>query len=80
MTNPFSLYWNKNWTFQIVHMEGGLYLEAKGLGVLLRKPFLPTENPLLAADNLVYKEDVHRKSFFNYWKLKKNERKISSKI
>ncbi len=71
MHNPFTIYWNKNWTFQIVHMEGGIYLEAKGLGVLLRKPFQPYENPLTAADNLVYSEDKNRKSFFNSWKSKK---------
>ena len=71
MHNPFSLYWNKNWTFQIVHMEGGIYLEAKGLGILIRKPFLPTENPLNAADNLVSFEDKNRKCFYNSWKSKK---------
>ena len=68
MQNPFSIYWNKNWTFQIVHMEGGIYLEAKGLGVIIRKPFLVTENPLIAADNLVYKEDKNRKFLFTSWK------------
>ena len=68
MHNPFSLYWNKNWTFQIVHMEGGIYLEAKGLGILIRKPFLPHESPLMAADNLVNSEDKNRKSLFNSWK------------
>ena len=70
MNNPFSLYWNKNWTFQLVHMEGGIYLEAKGLGILLRRPFLANENPLTAADNLVYSEDKNRKSLFNSWKSK----------
>tara|TARA_Y100001968_G_scaffold124927_1_gene113902 strand:+ start:284 stop:490 length:207 start_codon:yes stop_codon:yes gene_type:complete len=68
MNNPFSIYWNKNWTFQIVHMEGGIFLEAKGLGVRIRKPFLPTENPLTAADNLVYTEDKNRISLYNSWK------------
>ena len=72
MHNPFSIYWNKNWTFQIVHMEGGIYIEAKGLGVLLRKPFLSTESPFTAADNLVYSEDKNRKSLFNSWKSKHN--------
>ncbi len=67
MSNPFTIYWNKNWTFQIVHMEGGIYLEAKGLGIKIRKPFLPTENPLTAADNLVSKEDKNRQSLFNSW-------------
>ena len=70
MANPFFIYWNKNWTFQIVHMEGGIYLEAKGLGVLLRKPFLANETPSSAADNLVYCEDKNRKSLFNSWKKK----------
>ena len=51
-------------------MEGGIYLEAKGLGVLLRKPFLANETPSSAADNLVYCEDKNRKSLFNSWKKK----------
>ena len=71
MHNPFSIYWNKNWTFQIVQMEGGIFLEAKGLGVFIRKPFLATEDPLTAADKLVYSEDKNRKSLFNSWKSKK---------
>ena len=70
MHNPFSIYWNKNWTFQIVHMEGGIYIEAKGLGALIRKPLLATESPFTAADNLVHIEDKNRKSLFNSWKLK----------
>ena len=52
-------------------MEGGIYIEAKGLGVLLRKPFLATENPVSAADKLVYNEDKNRKSLYNSWKSKK---------
>ena len=70
MNNPFSIYWNKNWTFQIVHMEGGIYIEAKGLGILIRKPLLATESRFTAADNLVYSEDKNRKSLFNSWKKK----------
>ena len=72
MHNPFSIYWNKNWTFQIVHMEGGIYIEAKGLGVLIRKPLLATESPFAAADSLVCAEDKNRKSLFNSWKKKAN--------
>ncbi len=70
MKNPFTIHWKKNWIFQIVHLEGGIYLEAKGFGIMLRKPFLPTENPLIAADNLVYSEDKNRKYLFNSWKSK----------
>ena len=72
MHNPFSIYWNKKWTFQIVHMEGGIYIEAKGLVMLIRKPFLATESPFNAADNLVYIEDKNRKSLLNSWKSKNN--------
>ena len=72
MNNPFSIHWNKNWSFQIVHMEGGIYIEAKGLGVLIKKPLLATESPLTAADDLVYREDKNRKSLFNSWKSQKN--------
>ncbi len=72
MQNPFSISWNKNWTFQIVHKEGGIYIEAKGLGIQIRKPLMATESPLTAADNLVYREDKNRKSLFNSWKSKKN--------
>ena len=68
MHNPFSIYWNKNWTFQIVHMEGGIYIEAKGLGVLIRKPLLANESPLTAADDLVHSEDKNRKFLLNSWK------------
>ncbi len=71
MSNPFSIYWNKNWTFQIVHMEGGIHIEAKGLGVLIRKPLLTNESPLTAADNLMYNEDKNRKFLFKSWKSKK---------
>ena len=73
MSNPFSIYWNKNWTFQIVHMEGGIYIEAKGLGVLIRKPLLATESPFTAADNLVHSEDKNRKFLFNSWKSKRTK-------
>ena len=73
MHNPFSIYWNKNWTFQIVHMEGGIYIEAKGLGVLIRKPLLATESPFTAADNLVHSEDKNRKFLFNSWKSTRNK-------
>ena len=72
MNNPFSIYWNKNWTFQIVHMEGGIYIEAKGLEIITRKSFLLSENPFTAAENLVYCEDKNRKSLFNSWKSKIN--------
>ena len=70
ISNPFSIYWKKNWTFQIVHMEGGIHLEAKGLGISLRAPFLPNDNPLLAADSLILKEEKNRRSLYNSWKLK----------
>ena len=71
ISNPFSLYWKKSWTFQIVHMEGGIQIEAKGLGVLLRAPFMPNDNPLIAADNLILREEKKRKSLYNSWKSKK---------
>ena len=44
ISNPFKLYWKKNWTFQIVHMEGGIHIEAKGLGISIRAPFEPNDN------------------------------------
>tara|TARA_B100000214_G_C23621240_1_gene469604 strand:+ start:340 stop:558 length:219 start_codon:yes stop_codon:yes gene_type:complete len=72
MKNPFSIYWNKNWTFKIVHMQGGIHIEAEGLGILIRRPLLATESPFTAADNLIYIEDKNRQSLFNSWKTKKN--------
>ena len=77
MHNPFSIYWNKNWTFQIVHMEGGIHIEAKGLGVSLRAPFMPNDNPLIAADNLILREEKNRKSLYNSWKLKASNKKLN---
>ena len=52
-------------------MEGGIYLEAKGLGIIIRKPFFPTESPIIAADKLVCNEDKQRTSLFKSWKSKK---------
>ena len=76
ISNPFKLYWKKNWTFQIVHMEGGIHLEAKGLGVSLRAPFMPNDNPLIAADNLILREEKNRKSLYSFWKLKRSNQKL----
>ena len=58
-------------SFQIVHMEGGIHIEAKGLGISLRAPFLPNDNPLIAADSLILREEKNRKSLYNSWKSKK---------
>ena len=69
ISNPFSLYWKENWTFQIVHMEGGFHIEAKGLGISLRAPFLPNDNPMSAADSLIFREEKNRKSLYNSWKM-----------
>ena len=52
-------------------MEGGIYIEAKGLGALIRKPLLATESPFTAAYNLVYIEDKNRNHLFNSWMSKK---------
>ena len=71
ISNPFSLYWKKSWTFQIVHMEGGIHIEAKGLGISVRAPFMPNDNPLIAADRLILREEQNRKSLYNSWKSKK---------
>ena len=54
-------------------MEGGIYIEAKGLGVLIRKPLLASESPFTAADNLVNSEDKNRKFLFNSWKSKRTK-------
>ncbi len=51
-------------------MEGCIYIEAKRLGVLIRRAFLVTENQFIGANNLVYNEDKNRKSLFNSWKSK----------
>ena len=80
ISNPFKLYWEKNWTFQIVHMEGGIHIEAKGLGISLRAPFLPNDNMLIAADRLILKEEKYRNSLYNAWKSRyNNERYYQSK-
>ena len=52
-------------------MEGSIHLEAKVLGVLLRAPFMPNDNPLIAVDNLIFREEKNRKSLYNSWKSKK---------
>ena len=76
ISKPFSIYWKKSWTFQMVHMEGGIYIEAKGLCVSLRAPFMPNDNPLIAADSLILREEKNRKSLYNSWKLKISDQKL----
>ena len=63
MHNPFSLYWNKDWTFQLVHIEGKIYIEAKGVRDSYEKDLLSQRKSIRAADNLVYIEDKNRNPF-----------------
>ena len=77
ISNPFKLYWKKNWTFQIVHMEGGIQIEAKGLGISIRAPFEPNDNPMIAADSLILREEKNRQSLYNSWKLKISNQKLN---
>ena len=79
ISNPFKLHWKKSWTFQIVHMEGGIHIEAKGLGISLRAPFLPNDNPMIAADSLILREEKNRKSLYSSWKLKRSNQKLNMK-
>ena len=67
----------KNWTFQIVHLEGGIHIEAKGLGISIRAPFEPNDNPMIAADSLILKEEKNRQSLYNLWKLKISNQKLN---
>ena len=76
ISNPFTLYWKKNWTFQIVHMEGGIHIEAKGLGVSIGAHFEPNDNPMIAADSLILIEEINRKSLYSSWKLKRSNQKL----
>ena len=76
-SNPFALYWKKNWTFQIVHMEGGIHIEAKGLGISIRAPFEPNDNPMIAADSLILREEKNRRSLYNSWKLKRSNQLLN---
>ena len=76
ISNPFKLYWKKNWTFQIVHMDGGIHIEAKGLGISIRAPFEPNDNPMNAADSLILREEINRKSLYSSWKFKRSNQKL----
>ena len=76
ISNPFKLHWKKNWTFQIVHMEGGIHIEAKGLGISIRAPFEPNDNPMIAADSLILREEINRRTLYSSWKLTKNNQKL----
>ena len=76
-SNPFKLYWKKNWTFQIVHMEGGIHIEAKGLGISIRAPFEPSDNPMIAADSLILREEKNRQSLYNSCKLERINQKLN---
>ena len=77
ISNPFKLYWKKNWPFQIVHMEGGIHIEAKGLGISISAPFEPNDNPMIAADSLILREERNRQSLYNSWKFKRSNQKLN---
>ena len=51
-------------------MEGGIHIEAKGLGISIRAPFEPNDNPMIAADSLILREEKNRRSLYNSWKLR----------
>ena len=63
-SNPFSLYWKKLDVSNSSH-GGGIHIEAKGLCISLRAPFIPHDNSLIAADNLILREEKNRKSLYN---------------
>ena len=69
MKNPFQIRWLDGWNFQIVCMKGGIQVEAIGFGIRLRTSLMPGESPLLAADRLVFKEYIKKKSFANPFNL-----------
>ena len=58
-------------------MEGGIHIEAKGLGISIRAPFEPNDNPMIAADSLILREEKNRKSLYNSWKLKTSNKKLN---
>jgi len=58
-------------------MEGGIHIEAKGLGISMRAPFKPNDNPMIAADSLILREEKNRKSLYNSWKLKRCNQKLN---
>ena len=57
-------------------MEGGIHIEAKGLGISIRAPFIPNDNPFIAADNLILIEKQNRKSLYNSWRSKKSNENL----
>ncbi len=56
ISNTFNLFWKNFITFQILHMEDGINIEAKGLVFPMRGPFEPNNNPIISADSLILKE------------------------
>ena len=57
-------------------MEGGIHIEAKGLGISIRAPFEPNDNPMIEADILILREEINRKSLYSSWKLKRSNQKL----
>ena len=58
-------------------MEGGIHIEARGLGISVRAPFEPNDNPMIAADSLILREEKNRQSLYNSWKLKVSNQKLN---
>ena len=45
-------------------MEGAIHIKAKGLGISIRAPFEPNENPMIVADSLILREEKNRQSLY----------------
>ena len=66
--NPFYLRWNKDWSFTFFLEGGKSMIEAKGLGIIIIRDILFGESPWEAADRLIIKEHINRKSLYYSWK------------
>ena len=65
--NPFSLGWNKGWSF-LFYFEGGTpKIEASGFGIAITTDIKNGESPSQTADRLILKEQRNRRSRYYSW-------------
>ena len=58
-------------------MEGGIYIEAKGLDINQGASCYLSEDPLLKADKLFFRKEKNRRFLYNSWKLKSSNKSLN---
>ena len=67
LKNPFSIGWNKGWTFLFFLEGGAAKIEARGYGISITTKIKNGETPFESADRLIFKEQRMRRTRYISW-------------